>query len=72
MQRVGFDGFAVVFARYMPQRLCTCDVYGQSHQQYQYGDDAGLNMYVMKKQSVDALVNDEDRGDEQQRGLDEG
>jgi len=72
MQSVGFDGFAVIFARNVAERFRAGDVDGKGYQQDDYGDHAGLDLHVVKKEAVEAFVNDEYRGDEEQRGFHEG
>ena len=72
MQRVGFDGFAVIFAGDVAEGFRAGHVDGQSYQQDGHGNHAWLDMHMVKKEAVEAFVNDEDRGDDEQRGFHEG
>ena len=71
MERVGFQRFARVFSRNMLERARACDVDRQGHQQHQDRGDARLDMHAAKEEPVKCFINDVERGEEQQAGLDE-
>ena len=72
MQRVGFHGFARDICARRGEGFGARDVDDQSYQQDENGDQARLDVHAVEKQPVEAFVDDEERGDDEQRGFHEG
>src|SRR5580700_7983160 len=71
MERVGFQGVALVFSCDVRESTRSCQIDSQRHKQHQDCGDARLNVYVVEEQPVKRFVNDVERGKEQERGLNE-
>src|SRR5580704_5312318 len=71
MERVGFERVARIFLRNVLERTRPGYFDGQRHEKHEDRGDARLDMHAMEKEPVKCFVNDVERGEEQERGLNE-
>ena len=71
MQRVSLQGLAVVFICDSSEGARTPEIHRHGEKQDQKRSQARLDVYVMKKQSLDSFIDDDHAGEQQQPRLDE-
>ncbi len=71
MQRVGLQRFARIFSSNMFESAGSGEIDGQRHEQHQKCRNTRLDMHGVEEEPVKRFINDVERGEEQQTGLDE-
>jgi hypothetical protein len=70
VQRVSLEGFASIFLCDVSQPAGARQINGQSDEENDDRRDAGLNMYGVEEEAVEAFVDDEKRGEKKEAGFD--